>query len=233
MLPDILEVAKKHNLTFHPKTYGKKQTLAKCPFCMEDDKPKKKHRYYLSMNTIDHVFQCFFCKEAGGVLKFIALLEGVRQNEITARFRKKKGNRYKLHPAEKLLTYQYQLMGIQEKPNWVELRRFDIQSYKRFRTLIWKAWKQYVNREIRISFKLIVVGIESGNYEREIARIKKREKEIGADLLEHALKLYSLSYRNGWLEEDETFALHVANPKKYPYSITEEKDRDTLKNNAG
>lgn len=101
MLPNILDVAAEHGLTFQPRSYGKKQTLAKCPFCLEDDQPRKRKKYYLSLNTHEQVFKCWYCGESGGVFRFMALLEGVSENEVIDRYRKKSGSTYQRHPAEK------------------------------------------------------------------------------------------------------------------------------------
>lgn len=77
MLPEILEVAKKHKLIINPRTLHNEEVLCKCPFCQEDSKPGKNRKYYLSLNAQSQVFKCWFCGESGGVLRFIALLEGV------------------------------------------------------------------------------------------------------------------------------------------------------------
>lgn len=223
MLPSILDIAKDHKLIFNPKAYGKKETLCKCPFCEEDTKPAKRKKYYLSLNTEIQVFQCWFCKESGGVFRFISLLEGVPERDVVDRYRKKKGCTYQLHPAEKLTSQQFKLLRL-EKPDWVDIRRFDYQSYKKLRILVWKAWKQFVGNEKRFSYQLLVAGIESGRYQYVIEKIQKREKEIGVSLLQDVLKLYSLQERPEQLIELEGFALHVCNPKKYPYPFTEKEE---------
>ena len=42
MLPNILDITNEQGLTFQPRSLGKKQTLAKCPFCHDDGQPRKR-----------------------------------------------------------------------------------------------------------------------------------------------------------------------------------------------
>lgn len=60
----------------------------KCPFCREDAKLGKEKKFYLSLNTVDQVFKCWFCKESGGVFRLIALLEGAPEGKVIEQFRK-------------------------------------------------------------------------------------------------------------------------------------------------
>lgn len=221
MLPNILDIADEHGLTFQPRSYGKKQTVAKCPFCLEDDQPRKRKKYYLSLNTQEQVFQCWFCKESGGVLRFMALLEGVPENEVIDRYRKKSGSTYQRHPAEKLTSSQCKMMGLDAKPDWIDIRHFDDHSYKELRELVWKAWKQFLWNEKRFAYQLLVSGIVGGTYEHTVESIRKREREIGTPLLEEMLAVYSLPERPREVNLLEAFVLHVSNPFKYPYSHIE------------
>lgn len=216
MLPDILEVAEKHQLIINSRTQGKKETTAKCPFCKEDSKPEKKHKYYLSLNTDDQVFKCWYCGESGGVYRFISLLENIPESEAIKKYQVGK-RKVKLHPAEKLTANQLKLLGYKGKPNWFELRKRDANYYKRTRDLIWSEWKDFMQHEKYKAFQFLVTGIYSLNYQKVILQIKEREKEISASLLEPVLKIYSLSKRPEWTKHAEKFALHVCNPKKFPF----------------
>jgi hypothetical protein len=224
MLPNILDIATEHNLTFQHRSFGKKQTLFKCPFCREDDQPRKRKKYYLSLNTQDQLFKCWFCSESGGVFRFMALLEGVSENEVIDRYRKKSGSTYKLHPAEKLTSSQCRMMGLDAKPDWVGIRKFDYQSYKELRELTWKAWKQFLSNEKRFAYQLLVSGIVGGTYGNVIEAIQEREKAIGAPLLADVLNIYSQLERPERINRLEAFVLHVCDPFKYPYSSSAENE---------
>ncbi len=218
MLPEILEVAEQHQLIINPRTHGKKETTAKCPFCHEDAKPDKKHKYYLSLNTENQVFKCWYCGQSGGVYRFISLLEDIPESEVVERYQKQFGKRrVHLHPVERLTANQFKLMGYRNKPNWFEMRKRDKSYYKRTRDLIWSEWKEFMQREKYQAFQLLIAGIYGMSYQKSVQRIKEREKEIGVPLLEHVLKIYPLSERPEWTERAKKFALHVCNPIKYPF----------------
>ncbi|WP_050179613.1 hypothetical protein [Domibacillus robiginosus] len=221
MLPNILDIATDHQLTFQPRSFGKKQTLAKCPFCREDDQPRKRKKYYLSLNTQEQLFRCWFCGESGGVFRFIALLEGVSEKEVIDRYRKKSGSTYKQHPAEKLTSSQCKMMGLDAKPDWVDIRKFDYESYKELRELVWKAWKQFLWNEKRFAYQLLVAGVAGGTYGNVVEAIQEREKAIGSPLLAEVLDIYSLPERPAQINRLEALTLHMCDPLKYPYSPME------------
>lgn len=222
MLPSILEVAKNHKVKIDFRTDGKKETMAKCPFCGHDDQPGKEHKYHLSLNTEDEVFKCWVCKESGGVFRFIACLEGVPENEVAERYRQKgKKRRYKPHPAERLTSSQFQLLGYDKKPNWVAMRKRDPAYYKRTRNLIWEEWQLFKAEQKRWAFQDLIVGVQSFSYQKAIERIRERERAIETPILEDVLKTFSLSKRPEWTKKAVAFALHVSNPQKYSWPSTE------------
>ncbi len=227
MLPDILEVAKKHNLVFDPRTYGNKETLCKCPFCQEDSLPHKKKKFYLSLNIQDKVFKCWFCKESGGVFRFMAVLEGVPESEVISRYRQKRGGRYMLHPSEKLTLSQYRLMGIPKKPNWAAIRQYYPEGYRVLLEQVHLKWKQFVEDERVRWYGYLVVSMENFTYGQFVQGVKEREKEVGFTILEPILKMYSRIQKPEPIDWRETFVLHVTNPKKYPYRSTEKKNERT------
>lgn len=224
MLPDILEIARSHGLIIDPKTEGKQETLVKCPFCKEDAKPGKEKKFYLSLNTNNQVYKCWFCGESGGVFRFIALLKGISESEAIKKYCKRNGHKT-LHPAERLTTNQLRLLGYKRKPNWAGMRKRDMQYYKRTRSLIWEEWKMLKTEQKRLAFQELVVGVRFFSYKRAIQRIKEREQETGISLLEDVLKIYSLSKRPEWTKEAETFALHVSDPQNYPWPSTEKRTK--------
>lgn len=203
MLPDILPVAERHGLIINDRTRGKREVLAKCPFCGEDSKPEKERKYYLSLNTEDQVYKCWFCGESGGVFRFISLLEGISEDEVVEKYRKQKGKKYKPHPAERLTTTQLKLIGYQKKPDWAEIRKGFYDYYLDFRTRLWNEWKAFMEDEKYFAFQQLVLGITNGTYQKVVRMIKEREQEIGAPLLGPVLKIYSMSERPKWAEEAE------------------------------
>jgi len=148
MLPNILDVAHEHNLIFDSKSYGKKETLAKCPFCKEDSKPEKKKVYHLSLNTKDQVYKCWFCGEAGGVLRFEAKLSNIPFAKVREKyFGKKKKN---LHPAYKLTPEQLDEIG------WLSFKQKDFKGFQQKREQVLKDWKSYVYHELAKHFALFM-----------------------------------------------------------------------------
>ncbi|MCF6094536.1 hypothetical protein L1765_11235 [Microaerobacter geothermalis] len=218
MLPDILDIAKKHGLSFDSRSLGKKEVRTKCPFCLADI--KRRDKYYLSLNTIDQVFKCWYCGESGGVFRFISLLTKVPEHEVVQMYQRENGRetgkkkyKYKLHPAEKLTTTQLKMLGYLGKPNWAELRKRDKDYYKRTRSLVLNEWNDFLQWERYEAFQLLIVGIHSFSYQKAIESIRDREREIGAPLLEKVLQVYSLSKWPEWAKEAEKFALEFCKNK--------------------
>lgn len=147
MLPSILNIAETFNLESDPKTYGKKESLFKCPFCLEDaNKPKK---YYLSLNTEDNVFKCWYCSESGGVLHFEALLSNKPYEEIREKyFGKRKEN---LHPAYRLSPAQLKEIG------WQDVKRQDFDLFRKQKDEVIKNWKMYEREELTKHYALFTL----------------------------------------------------------------------------
>lgn len=201
MLPNIVEVAYKYQLTVHTKSMKNEEVLCKCPFCLEDDKPGKKRRYYLSLNSKDQVFKCWFCGERGGVFRFIALLEGVPEEEVRSRYRKRKV----VHPAQRLTRRQLLLFsGFEKLPDWEAMRKRDRSYYRRTLDHLWKQWNLFLEAERREAFFLLMLGIRYGKYQEYVGLIRQREKEIEASLLTEVLNLYSCASRPLWTEKIES-----------------------------
>lgn len=204
MLPDIVGVAEQHELLINPYSRSREEVTCKCPFCHEDSKPGKKRRYYLSLNSKDQVFKCWFCKESGGVLRFISLLEGVSEDQVRQRFRKRKI----VHPAERLSQNQRrrlrQSIGGKE-PNWSQMRERDFSYYVRSLELLWQQWNEFLQREQQEAYFWLAIGIKTFKYQKYIERIRQREREIESPLLEHALQIYSCAARPDWTEDAERF----------------------------
>ncbi len=207
MIPEILEIAKQHKL--HIRSLIGKEVHAKCPFCQEDSKPGKKKRYYLSLNTQDQVYKCWFCGESGGVIRFISLLEGASEEEVAKRYRKRKI----IHPAEKLTRSQRNMMrevfGYAVDPDWKRMKERNRAYYLRTLDLLWEDWKSFLEIEKHNAYQALVAGILLGKYTASIEGIRKREKEIQASILEEVLNIYSCAERPRWTENAEAFVREI------------------------
>ena len=135
MLPSILDIAQQYGLISDPKSYGKKESLFKCPFCKQDSLPENKNKYYLSLNTEINVFKCWYCKESGGVLQFESILSNRPYEEIREKyFGKRRDN---IHPAYKLTPKQLEEIG------WREKKRQNVRDFQENRDQVIKKWKEY------------------------------------------------------------------------------------------
>lgn len=173
MLPKILDIAEQNGLTFNPKTYGKKETLCKCPFCEEDSRPGKGSRFYLSLNTNDQVYKCWYCNVSGGVLDFESRLTGKPYNEIREKYFG--GRRKPIHPAERLNPNQLHLIG------WKDYRRKDQRSFKQKREKVLQDWKVYEYTQLVELFAEFMVIAHIDNQEKRqtklLTYLMKRSKE--------------------------------------------------------
>lgn len=201
ILPDLLEVAQSHDLEIAPRTLSKREVLGKCPFCREDQKPGKERRYYLSLNPEKQTFICHYCKEGGGVLRFVSLLTGTPEEQLLQQYRKRRLD----HPAEGLTHRQRLLLrqayGYMSDPDWHRMKKRDRAYYIRTLDRMWEDWQAFIEVQKREAFKEIHLGICCGKYQDSIARIQKQEKEIGVPLVEEALLIYSCTERPAWTEQ--------------------------------
>lgn len=215
MLPDILDIADQNGLIIKPFSQSREEVLCKCPFCHEDSKPGKKRRYYLSLNTKDQVFKCWFCGESGGVFRFISLLEGVPEEQVRQRYRKRKI----VHPAERLSRNQRKLLRQHtggKEPNWKLMRERDFAYYMRSMDLLWEQWNEFLETERQGAYLWLIIGIKNFKYQKYIERIRQREKEIEAPLLDDVLQIYSCSVRPKWTEDAERFVCNFKSVSPEP-----------------
>lgn len=196
MFPDILSVANEHNIVVNERTRNHKEVLCKCPFCFEDTKPAKKRRFYLSLNTQDQVFKCWFCGESGGVLRFISLLEGVSEEKVRARYRKRKI----AHRAERLTRHQLAFIGHNSKTDFAALKKRDRSYWHRTMDWIWNDWQAFKESQLQRAYFYLLLGIRFHKYEQYIEEIRQIERVIEAPLLEEVLNTYSSAKRPAWTE---------------------------------
>lgn len=198
LLPNVLEVAEQHGLQLDSKTQRQKEVRAKCPFCHAD---AGKNRFYLSLNEDKNVFKCWHCKEGGGVLRFISLLDGVSEQQLIENIRNENGLTYKKHPAERLTTSQLRLIGY-PKIDWVKNREYDYQLYKAYRQKVLAKWTAYVDEQKQFAYRLLFVGLTSGDLKGSIQKVKEIEEELQNEFLQDLLNCLFQESKN-----DKTFDL--------------------------
>lgn len=187
ILPNILEVAQSFQIEIDARTIGKKETLAKCPFC-NNGYGKRTKRHYLSLNEDKNLFQCWYCKEHGGVIRFMSLLSGRSEQIILDELRNQYSNStYMKHPAEKLTTSQLKEIGY-GRINWRANREFDYETYRHYRKRVWEDWLAYIEQQIQEAYKTLYLNLLTGQMHKGIAEVQKQEQLIGASLLPAALQ---------------------------------------------
>ncbi|WP_067729852.1 hypothetical protein [Oceanobacillus damuensis] len=148
MLPSILDVAQLYDLQFNPRSFGKRETLCKCPFCKADSHPGKRKKYYLSLNTEDNVYKCWYCKESGGVIDFEVKLSGKAFSEVKQKYFKKR--KKAVHLAYELDPYQLEIIG------WKEYKRKSFKGFREKREEVLRDWKHFVRKELTLNYALFM-----------------------------------------------------------------------------
>ncbi|SOC22032.1 hypothetical protein SAMN05880501_113114 [Ureibacillus xyleni] len=190
ILPNIVEIAQSYNVEIDSRTLGKREILCKCPFC-NNGQNKRSRRHYLSLNESKNLFQCWWCKERGGVIRFISLLSGESESDILERIRREKSHSsYQKHPAEKLSTHQLQLLGY-GRINWVANRHFDYDEYLAFREKVWSEWQDYINEQVKRAYQMVWLYMLKGEITMGYQLVSKIENDIGFPLMEKVLRYFS------------------------------------------
>lgn len=168
MLPSILKVGSKYNLTFDSKTYGDKETRAKCPFCLEDS--IREGKYFLSLNVEKNLFKCWYCNKSGGVLHLESLLSGKSFQEVRIKYF---GNRGKSnHPAYQLSPEQLEKIG------WRQIKRNNFSAFRKNREDVIQQWKVYKFEQLSIYYAIFLL----------MARFTKENKEVHWDWFKEITK---------------------------------------------
>lgn len=156
MLPKILEVAEKNGLVIEPRSYGKKETMAQCPFCASND-----GKYKLSLNTVDNVYKCWSCKESGGVLHFEAKLTGLSYQEIKEKYFK--GKKKSVNLAEILTSKQMEKIGLSKRSDKKEIAQ---------------KWFIYEFHQLSEMFaELLIINQKEVDREKYFLYLQERAKE--------------------------------------------------------
>lgn len=176
-LPSILDVAGAYGVEVNPATIARPEVRAKCPFCQADaNQPRK---YYLSINPDKNVFRCWFCGEAGGVIRFEALLSGQIESEVAERY----GLLRRKHPAERLTARQLRLVGYVQRPEWERIRgRSEVYARRALETVL-RQWNAFVRRQVEEARELLELARRTGEMEIAEEIIRARSQQVGVDLL--------------------------------------------------
>lgn len=221
LLPNVLDVAKQYNLEINPKTLNKKEVRCKCPFCKED--ANRRNKYYLSLNPNKNVFKCWYCKESGGVLRFISLLTGRSENELIEKIRKKHGNTTPKHPAERLTKHQLSLIGY-EKVDWYKNQQYDSTLAYQFRQKVWETWQKYVADRKTYCYELLFAGLFSG-FEKSVEEVQEIEKELNVKFLDELLEKLFQDWKDDDVFELETLTCELIG-RVHPYDTIDIKNEE-------
>jgi len=214
MLPSVLEVARQHGLQMnaHCSSHREKEVRFKCPFCEAD--AEKNGKYYLSLNTSKNLFKCWACGEAGGALKFIALLENKSVEEVKRDlWGSKRSPQKPLHPAEKLRPDQLRAMGFVGF-NWGKLKQGDQAYYQRTLNLVWQEWLAHVAILKKLAYVVLLTMRESGEIKRYSQKYAVQLGTSAGDLL---LELTSVKFartKPEWAKSAEWFVKEAKKSEK-------------------
>ena len=161
------------------------------------NKERRRRKYHLSLNPNPgkNIFKCWYCHEYGGVIDFIAKLDGRSAEEVLEKIREGKGiqkKRRSRHPFETLSYNQLKLIGYD--PGVRERMRefFKVNPYLARKKCdeIWEDWQAFLEQEKRKAFKRLLIGIKTGKYAEAIQDIEERSKNIGKDLFPDVFRIY-------------------------------------------
>lgn len=156
-LPKVLDIAREFSLVINERTINKKEVRAKCPFCLGD--ANKSTSYYLSLNTEDNVYKCWFCETGGGVLDFESKLSGIPYEEIK---RKYLSSNKKFHPTESLNTAQLSRIG------WKQSKTKE--DFIKAKNELWEKWLDYEESTLTELFAefLVIQYIDNIDRQKEL-----------------------------------------------------------------
>lgn len=162
--PDIVAFATQNGITFSPKKKKSgDEAYALCPLC-------NCGKYKLSLNPAKNCFRCWHCGEYGGIARFIALLEGVSEQEVIDRYRSERTKH--IHPALKLTHEQRRLIGLTRTPDWETMRSRDPKYYKRSLDHVWRLWTDKLQECREEAYSMLFIAIATGEIERPEKKLR-------------------------------------------------------------
>jgi hypothetical protein len=196
ILPDIIDVARDHGLSLRQAGGRPGEYRANCPFCSGGDRGR-----HLYINSAKNTFNCFKCGEKGGVLAFLARLEGRSELAVLEDLRdeKKVKPRRFWHPAERLTADQLKMMGfVGGRPDWYAERRKDPDYARRLADWIWAEWQKFIDYEKYCAALLLLVAVRFGFYRKAAVLVRKRGEQLGLPLAEEAVRGVNNPDPPGW-----------------------------------
>lgn len=194
-----MDIAEQNNLDLNPRTYGKKETLAKCPFCHADQNKKK---FYLSLNTEEQLFKCWHCKKSGGVLEFESLLTGKPFEEIRNKYFKKKRS---YHKAERLSPRQLEKIG------W-NIRSKERDKFNANKDKVWSDWLAYEMETLSYLFAQFLLISMLNDRSRQVELVDYLKEQCEVSLVNNAYERIVAEYRldkykrNVWAQKGGSLA---------------------------
>lgn len=197
ILPDIIAIAAEYGLELKPVPGRPDERRANCPFCEKGDK-----RHHLYLNAAKQVFNCYKCGRSGGVIAFLALLEGRSEMAILEDLREKRPVKKSYrHPAEILSAFQLQAMGFTGgRPDWAREWQERPEYAKNLADWIWQEWRSFLMEEKRRAVFELFLARELDDYDETAACIEKRGQEIGRPHLLEEVEA-SIKAARPWTQE--------------------------------
>jgi hypothetical protein len=206
ILPDILDVAQGHGLRSYPRQTNRGETRFNCPFCVEQGRSEdREYKLYLGVGRDGAgIFRCMRCGERGGVLRMMSLLEQRSESKILERLKeglpKRKKASWETHPAMKLTSYQWRLLGFLRKVNAGDFKR-DPERARNTLQWVWQEWENFSHHQLKEAFRYVCFAYHTGKFDEMRQAVAKREQEKGIPKLwERALKIHSIP-KDRWSEE--------------------------------
>lgn len=222
ILPDILEVAHRHDLVFNPRPVGGRpdEKRANCPFCVKPDR-----HYHLYINTDKKTFKCYRCGNTGGVAKFMAMLTGKTEQQVLEELKQeaKKDAPPRpgkpSHPAFGLTAVQLRMIGLEPRYTWSEWWQDDRVFKKWWLNEVWTRWKKVEAYETEWCMVFLYISLWEGQYQKGVEVIKARSAETGINLLDRCLKAFSAASPPKWVVRARIRAFTI-----YELEKTKQKD---------
>jgi len=174
-----MATAAEYGLDLKPVSGRPDECRANCPFCEKGDR-----RRHLYINATKQVFNCYKCGRNGGVLTFLALLEGRSETAVLEDLREKlPAKKSYRHPAEGLNAFQLKAIGFNSRPDWTREWRERPDYTINLANWIWKEWRTFLMEQKYFAAYSLTLARIFGDEAVTAEDIKKRGQEIGVALL--------------------------------------------------
>lgn len=196
MLPDIIEIAEEYLIEIDSRSYGKKETMAQCPFCNSG-------KFHLSLNQNKNIFKCWNCKKSGGVLQFESLVSEKPFDEIRAKYFGKK--KAKKHPAYELSPEQLKQIG------WHDKKRDSYHVFNKNKDEVVREWEKYCYEELVKYCSLFFIIEQYPFKEQQEQQFKWFLNECKKSKVDNIYQMILEAYRNNSTENWVIKSREIAN----------------------